>query len=212
MRGSWGDFARLCPKEGVGGDLLQPALVPRHRGVCVAGRGRQCSRRRRVPRGARVGKRRQEGSWMGEQRPPFYLCLGSLSQVRGSKRGKWRSSLSTPSPSIPGLRFARLGTESRSTGSDRSAVDWSSPGSGEKFRELCRLLCVRREKLRPGTWDAGQEGPVAAGAVSSCVGGGGGGSLGVGEDRVGSMTLGGLRKTWGLSVWRGGCLNPWTLG
>lgn len=38
-----------------------------------------------------------------------------------------------------------------------------------------------------------------------------GGSLGVGEDRVGSMTLGGLRKTWGLSVWRGGSLNPWTL-
>lgn len=72
----------------------------------------------------------------GERRPLFYLCLGSLSQVRCSKRGKWRSSLSTPSPSLPGLRLTRLGTESRSTGSDRSAVGWSSSGSGEKFREL----------------------------------------------------------------------------
>lgn len=53
-----------------------------------------------------------------------------------------------------------------------------------------------REKLRPGTWDAEQAGPVAGGAVSSGAGGGGGGgSLAVGEDRAGSTTLGGLRNT-----------------
>lgn len=34
-----------------------------------------------------------------------------------------------------------------------------------------------REKLRPGTWDAEQAGPVAGGAVSSGAGGGGGGAL-----------------------------------
>lgn len=74
MRGSWGDFARLCPGEGVGGDLLQPALVPRHRGVCAAGRGRQCSRRRRVPRGAPGGKTKTRRLLDRGSGAPFSVC------------------------------------------------------------------------------------------------------------------------------------------
>lgn len=31
VRGAWGDFARLCPWEGVGGEPLQEALVPGYR-------------------------------------------------------------------------------------------------------------------------------------------------------------------------------------
>lgn len=55
---------------------------------------------------------------------------------------------------------------------------------------------MRREKLRPGTWDAGQAGPVAGGAVSSCVGGEGGlsrgrrGSGGVDDPRWAEEDLG----------------------
>lgn len=52
MRGAWGDFARLCPGEGVGGGPLQPTLLPQYQGVGATGRGRQCSLRRGVPRGA----------------------------------------------------------------------------------------------------------------------------------------------------------------
>lgn len=102
MRGAWGDFARLCPGEGVGGEPLQPTLVPQYQGVGAAGRGRQCSLRCGVPRGASGWENEGEGllGW-GERRPLFHLCLGSLSQVRCSGRGKWRSSLPPPPPQPP---------------------------------------------------------------------------------------------------------------
>lgn len=118
----------------------------------------------------RVGKRRQEGFGIGGAAPPFLSVPGKfISSAPLQARQVALFTLSPPPPSVPRFRLATLGT-----GSDRSAAGWSSPWAwGKVPGELWRLLCARREKLRPGTWDAGLAGPIAGGAVSSGTGGGG---------------------------------------
>lgn len=173
VRGGWGDFARLCPGERVGREPLQPSLVPQYQGVGATGRGRQCSLRRRVSRGASGGKTKARGcfNWGGgERRPRFHLCLGSLSQVRCSGRGKWLSSLPlppTPHPSLPGGRagsagHGELGHRLRAFGC-RPEPAWVQG----KVRGSCRGCCVRWE--RSCARGRGTLGWRARGRVERCV-------------------------------------------
>lgn len=187
MRGAWGDFARLCPEEGVGGEPLRPTLVPSYQGVGVTGRGRQWSLRRGVPRGAsgweKEGKRLL--GW-GERRPLFHLCLRSLSQVRCSGRGKWRSSLPPPPPQpllVQGWQCWAHGAQAPAQG--LAAVARSPPGSGEKFGGVAAVvLCARRE-VAPG--DVGRWAGGPAGGWSCALPGG---SATVGENLAGSVPPG----------------------
>lgn len=201
MRGAWGDFVRLCPGEGVGGDRLQPALVPRRRGVRAAGRGRQRSPRRRVPRSAPVGKRRQEVSCMGGTAPPFSSVPGKFISSALLQARLVALLTRAPTPSLPGRRLAAQGTVGAPAPS-RPAVGLSSPGAEEKFRS-CGGGRVRRE--RSCARGRGALGWQAGGRVERCAPGG----LYCGGRRSGGVSVqGGLRVTWELRTWGGGTLNP----
>lgn len=151
-----------------------------------------------------MGRRRQEAASIGEgggkRRPRFHLCLGSLSQVRCSGRGKWLSSLPlppTPHPSLPGGRAGSAGHSE--LGHRLRAVRLSAGarlGPGKSSGELPRLLCALGEKLRPGTWDARLAGPRAGGAVRSQ-----GAQPRWERDWRGLCPKVGLTVTSGLSIW-----------
>lgn len=161
------DFAQ--GKTGWMGETLQPTLAPHYRGVGAAGRGRQCSLRCRVSRGGlRVGKRRPEVVLMGERRPPFHLCLGSLSQVRCSGAASGSLHSCSPHPSLPGHRAGITGH--REPGHRLGAARLSAGARlrpGKSSGELRRLLSAPGEKLCPGTWDAGLAGRPAGGGLRS---------------------------------------------
>lgn len=109
MRGAWGDFARLCSREGVGGEPLQPTLVPQYWGVNATGRGRQCSLW-----GAKgcllVGKRRREVAWLGGTAPPFSFVPGKfVSSALLRARQVALLTAPHPHPSLPGRRAGMAG-------------------------------------------------------------------------------------------------------
>jgi hypothetical protein len=196
VRGAWGDFAILCPGEVVGGVPLQPALVPRHWGVRATGRGRQCSLRLRVTRGAPGGKTKARGLLDEGSGAPFSICAWEVylkCAVPGAASGAARS---LPHPSLPGLGLAtlgRVGAPARSS----SAVGRSPPVSGKSSGELGRLL-VRRE--RSCAWGRGMLGWQASGLMERLR------SRGLCSDgRVSSgfVPQGGLRVTCGggVSIW-----------
>ena len=181
MRGAWGDFARLCSREGVGGEPLQPTLVPQYWGVNATGRGRQCSLW-----GAKgcllVGKRRREVAWLGGTAPPFSFVPGKfVSSALLRARQVALLTHPTPTPASPGAGLAWLGTGSRGAGSGpcdcRPEPAWV-PG---KVRGSCRGCRVRWE--RSCVRGLGTLGWRAGGRVEPCtrreLGRGGRGSGGV---------------------------------
>lgn len=139
----------------------------------------------------RVGKRRQEGSGIGGAAPPFLSVPGKfISSAPLQARQVALLTLSPHPPSVPGLRLPTLGT-----GSDRSAVGWSSPSVwGKVPGELWRLTVCAEREVAPGDlghWvgrpDCGWSGELQYRRWGI--------SPGIGEDRAGSVTLGGLKGT-----------------
>lgn len=182
MRGAWGDFARLCSREGVGGEPLQPTLVPQYWGVNATGRGRQCSLW-----GAKgcllVGKRSREVAWLGGTAPPFSFVPGKfVSSALLRARQVALLTHPTPTPASPGAGLAWLGTGSRGPGLGpcdcRPEPAWV-PG---KVRGSCRGCRVRWERscVRDlGRWAGGRVGEWSRALVGS--------SAEVGEGLVGSV-------------------------
>lgn len=107
MRGAWGDFARLCSREGVGG--VSPTTLAQSWGVNATGRGRAvftvgCQG---VPSWLENVAERLLG-W-GERRPRFHLCLGSLSLCAAPGEASGAPHSPHPHPSLPGCRSGMAG-------------------------------------------------------------------------------------------------------
>lgn len=139
-------------------------------------------------RGARgcllVGKRRQKLLGLGERRPLFHLCLGSLSQVRCSGRGKWSSSLPPHPPPQP-LRVQGWQCWAQGAGmpaQGRVTVGGSPPESREKFGGVAAVVVCSGREVAPGDVGCPAGGPV--GGWSRALSGG---SVEVGEGLVGSV-------------------------
>lgn len=203
MRGAWGDFARLCPREGVGGEPLQPTLAPFYQSVGSTGRGRQCSLGRWVPRGTsgweNEGKRLL--GW-GERYPLFHLCLGSLSQARCSDAASGAPHSPRPPPQpllVQCWQFWTPGAGASAQG--RAAVGRSPLVSQEKFGGVAAVVCAGRE--------------VAPGDVGRWAGGRAGGAVRSQGSRPrwervwrGLCPGSGMRLTSAFSSWGRGAQNP----
>lgn len=174
MRGGWGDFARLCPGERVGREPLQPTLVPQYQGVGATGRGRQCSLRRRVPRGASGGKTKARGcfNWGGGgSGVPVFICAWEVC-LKCAAPGAASGSPHSPYPppltlASPGAGLAVLGTASWGTSSEPFGCRPEPAWVQGKVRGSCRGCCVRWE--RSCARGRGTRGWRARGRVERCV-------------------------------------------
>lgn len=204
MRGAWGDFARLCSGEGVDGEPRQPTLVPQYQSVGATSRGRQCSLRRRVPRGVfgweNEGKRLLRwGSGV-----PFFICAWEVC-LKCAAPGAASGSPYYPHPhlSLPGLNAGSCGH--REPAHRLRTVRLSAGillGPGKSSGGVAAVVvCAGREVA------SGDMGRWAGGPAGGWSGALPGGSVAVEEGWRGLYPEDGLRVTSRLSIWGKGALS-----